>query len=231
MKYAPFLIFLFIVAHLSAQDFIDSDMRFIEVTGSAKMEVVPDQITLQFTLEEYRPRKDIGKKVEIHEIEGRLMDLLKRYAVKQEDIVLDGFNNSWYRAWYYRRQLTKRKSIQVTFRDMAQLNAIFAEVDGEGISNISIASTSHHELTEFRKEVKKNAIVAAREKAAYLLEALGENVGRVKSVHENATTPHYWYRQNTVTNVNLGAMKGGEEVEGVKPILLQYEVKVLFEIE
>lgn len=87
----------------------------------------------------------------------------------------------------------------------------------------------------FRKDVKIQAIKAAKEKAIYLLSAIGEEVGKVISVEE--INDNYNYNpyssiaslSNTI--VALDSKTSSGEINNTSLIKLKYEIKVTFEIK
>ena len=127
------------------------------------------------------------------------------------------------------------------------------------IRNIAVTSTSNKDMTSYRKEVKKQAIRMAKEKATYLLEAIDEKIGSVISVEEIISEnqvkdfgrgyPYYNYwgynygnlggnnsisnssmNSNSVMTNNSSANNDEEKIGGLSKIKLRYEVKTIFEI-
>ena len=83
--------------------------------------------------------------------------------------------------------------------------------------------------------MKIEAIKAAKEKATYLLESIGEQIGGVLSIEEIPEATNYWYNQsNMVSNSNISMNNGGNNAHGVgnvPMIKLRYEIKAKFEIK
>ena len=53
-----------------------------------------------------------------------------------------------------------------------------------GISNVSKSKVDHSKIEEFQKEVKINAIKAAKEKAGFLSSSLGQSIGKAIYIQE-----------------------------------------------
>ena len=94
-------------------------------------------------------------------------------------------------------------------------------------------------ITEYRRQVKVEAMVAAKEKASALLEAIGQKAGKVIEVIEmpESANANYWYNpysaQNLTSNCvvsqpSSGYSEGGESY--VPSIKLRFEIKAKFEI-
>ena len=98
---------------------------------------------------------------------------------------------------------------------------------------MGISELKNKNITEYRKQVKIEAMKAAKEKATYLLQSIGENIGRVITVIEMENNNSYFRReQNMFSNTMLtddSPISGTEE--NVKKIKLKYEIKVRFEIK
>lgn len=99
---------------------------------------------------------------------------------------------------------------------------------------IKISNTSNKEIQRLRKEVKMEAMKAAKAKAAYLLESVNEEIGSLLEVEEMPEEGnHPWFsRENLVSNSiinNSSNLTSG--IENVSDIKLRYEVKAKFQIK
>lgn len=227
--YSILIICVFFFSSLVAQNTLDNS-RFIKVTGSAEVNVSPDQIELEIRLVEY----DKAKKTQrLNTIEKDFFSILSKHGIGKENIKLANASFYWYYWWSNRRNTYKEKVFRVTLDSETDFLALVKALDIQGVRSLQIANTSNKELQKLRKEVKIAAIKAAKEKANYLLESIDEKLGRVITVEEvpNNTSNRYWRggdlsRSNTIV---LSEDNGGA-VDNVATIKLRYEVKVKFEI-
>lgn len=201
------------------------------------MEIVPDEIIFQIGIQEYWKEefqknaqyKDYVTKIPIEEIEKNLMAELAKAGINQDQIILSDAGNYWRSEG---KNFKKSKTIDIVLKDFKMIETIMAEVDTKGINYMKIVKLKNKNLTEYRKQVKIEAMKAAKEKAAYLLESAGETLGHIISaVEKNDKFPNFWQPQNPMSNSILSAPGNDSENDKVKKIKLQYEVTVKFEIQ
>jgi uncharacterized protein YggE len=73
---------------------------------------------------------------------------------------------------------------QVKFKDSKTMDDLVEKLDDEATQNFIIANTSHSKMTEIRKQLKINAIQAAKNKGIYLTESIGEKLGEAIKIEE-----------------------------------------------
>jgi hypothetical protein len=234
--FLPLFFLLCTLNHLYAQEASESGQRFITVTGSAEMSVAPDEIQLEFLLREYN--NPLGR-VQLEKIEEKFIKTLKKHGVKEKDILLKNGNFSWHYWWNYRRENYKYRSYYVQLSKGVDLMSLIQDLDMDGISSVNVAKSTHTRLQEFRKDVKIQAVKAAKEKADYLLESIGEAAGPVISIEEiEASSPGqspYWFRQQNImaghTNTVMGLTSTPQSIDNTSAILLRYEIRAQFSIK
>lgn len=225
----------FIILNVNAIEITKPLNQIITVTGSAEMIVPPDEIELEITMTEYGGGSTISK------IETALMKLLLGNEVPKEQVVFNGMFSSfyWYYWWHHRNDSRKSKKILVTLDAKTDFMKLVRDLDKEYISHIRITKTSNKDIQKLRREVKIEAIKAAKSKAKYLLEAVDEEVGRLITVDElselNNNQNSYWNQTTTSNVVSNSAMSysksSGGYMENVPEIKLRYEIKTQFEIK
>lgn len=151
------------------------DQNYIELTGTSKMEIVPDEIYLNIDLRE----KDTKNKESIAQLETKMFKALKKIGLDLEKQVkvLD-FTSNFQSYWLKKKDVMKSKSFQVIVHDTKTLSNLFATLEKVDISNINIVRVDHSKMDEFKKEVKIKAIKNAKENAETLAEAIGQEAGR-----------------------------------------------------
>lgn len=227
--------FIFALTSAKAIEITEPLNRIITVTGSAEMIVPPDEIELEITLTEYGSGSTISK------IENALMKILLGNDVPKEKVMFNGSFTSfyWYYWWHHRNDSRKSKKIIVTLDAKTDFMKLVKDLDKEYISHIRITKTSNKDIQKLRRDVKIEAIKAAKAKAKYLLEAIDEEVGRLITVDELAEVNHnqnfFWNHTNTSNVVSNSVMSysksRGSYVENVPEIKLRYEIKTQFEIK
>jgi uncharacterized protein YggE len=157
----------------------------IKVIGTAELEIVPDEIYMSVTLKEYT-NKD-KKKFNIEELEKNLVNYIEKVATTdKKDIKMD--NMSAYVLSMKRKNKDEiiSKSYDVKFKNSQQVYMLYSVMDSLGISKAFVSKYSHSKMDEYKKQIKINAIKAAKEKATYLLEAIGEKPGKAINIEEKS---------------------------------------------
>lgn len=196
-----------------------SDQPYIEVMGTAEKEVIPDEIYIGIVLKEKYNKQT---KVTIDEQEVKLKNAVKSLGIDLKNLYLSDADAGYVKVSYFKKDVLTQKDYTLKVSDAATVGKVFQELDKLEITDASIIKVNHSKLDTLRKEVHIMAIKAAKEKASYLLNAIGEQVGKplkVQGVEE--------YPISLMANVR-GARDGGEiwYVDGVKDQNLEvYELQ------
>lgn len=231
MKKLMTVLMLILTMGVHAQVQTNPYPKTISVTGSAEMEVVPDQIYVQIALREYN-KKGAGK-VDLEAIRKKFLESAKSVGIKESDISIVSYQgNEWLQKKKKNPDMMAGISYQVVFSDASKIDALVEKLDDEATTNFFIARTSHSQIESFRKQLKIAAVKAAKEKAKYLSEAIDEKVGVAISIEEPTETgilPMYkGVRSNTLLQES-DAYDGGDEID-FKKIKLKFEVNVIFSL-
>lgn len=218
--------FLLLTMTLASQAQAIDTRKHIEVTGSAEMSFQPDEVQLEIVLGENK--KIATKKLE--DIEKEFRAVLKKNNIDEKSIEFDRASNwYWWHYWKTRNSLNTM-TVRVTLDGKTDVLKFVKDLNKDWVSNIAIAKTDHKDKERFRKEVKIQAMKAAKEKAQYLLESVGEKVGTVLSVEElPESNPWYYSQRNLMANAVME--QNSEGVDNVAEIKIRYEIKVKFEIQ
>ena len=202
--------------------------RHISVTGSAEMLVAPDEIELEIILREDRSTENLSA------IETKFIDILKKHNINNDENPLSfGTNYQWYYWWHYKRNNYKQKTYKIKLDCSTDLLSLVKDLDYRGVHSLRISNSFNKNIQEFRKEVKISALKAAKEKAAYLLESIDEQVGKVISIEEMPENQNHYRRGDQHVYSNKIITKGAtsDDIESVTMIRLRYEVKAKFDIK
>ncbi len=154
--------------------------KTISVTGNASMEIIPDEIYVQVDLREYKKKSE--EKTDLDKIKTEFLASCKAAGIADNDISVasyDGYNmaNIWRRRKKDPELLTSI-SYQVKFSNTKLIDDLVNSLDDQATNNFRITRASHSKITEYRKQLKVQAVKAAREKALYLSEAVNEQLGQ-----------------------------------------------------
>lgn len=174
------LLLIFVIQPAFAQDNL---VKKIEVMGTAKKEIVPDEIFLTIALKEY---KQNNQKINIEVLEKQLYRTVKNADIPDEDLKIEniyGYNYDWYKKKKDTEFLARKRYI-LKLNDLNKVNELLSGVDPEGIEYVNINDYSHTKIDEYKQELKIEALKNAREKAQYLLSSIDEELGEAIEIQE-----------------------------------------------
>jgi len=204
--------------------------RKIEVSGTAEQEVTPDIINVSVALKEYMNGKT---KVTIEELEGQLKKAVTDAGIAKEDFMIN--NLFGYKDYYARKKdedFLASKQYRIRLEDLDKYNQILAGLDPKGIESTNIDSYDYSKMTEVKRELKIQSLLAAKEKATYLLSSIGEKLGSVISINEPDNNSIFQYQNpyaNTVMQYNRASSNESLDIN-FKKIKLSFQIEAVFEI-
>jgi len=223
-----FLMAALMVATISAFAQSVDLRRKIEVTGIAEQEVTPDIINVSVSLMEYLNGKT---KVTIDELENQLENAVKDAGIPKEDFTIN--NVSAYNNTYQKKKnpdFLASKQYLIKFHDLNKFNQVLGKVDPKGIQSTNIDSYDYSKMTTLKRELKIQALLAARDKATYLLNSIDEKLGNVISITEadnsNYPTPRVMYANKAM---QYNAVAPDSDID-FKKIKLSFQINAVFEI-
>ncbi len=179
--------------------------------------------------------------MKIEDIKSNFLALCKTSGIADSNITIAGY--SGYERWdyySYRRRRTEpdfMASIAYTVKvnSSEKLDAIVAAVNDKALDNFYVSHTSHSDIEKLRREVKTNAVKASKDKASYLAQSIGEEVGEALLIQEmdNGMVSDYKFRnsnnQNIYSNTLVTEQSGGNaSTPDFEKIKLRYEVQCEF---
>jgi uncharacterized protein YggE len=203
--------------------------RKIEVTGSAEQEVTPDIIYVSVSLKEYMNGKT---KVEISQLERQLQKAVNDAGIAKEDFTINNISSFNYNDPKKKAaDFLASKQYRIKVRDLNSINTILSKVDDKGIQSTGIDRYDYSKLPELRRELKIKALLAAREKATYLLSSIGEKLGGALDIQDIDNEPMNQpvYAARMFKTASADAMAAPEDID-FKKIKLNYQVRAVFEI-
>ena len=164
------------------------EISFIEVTGKSEIEVVPNEIYVDISLKE---RIENGKKLSIKLLENRLKEVLKEIQIPVESLFFSDVNAAISKTGWFREDILSTANYTLKVNGAQRLKLLFDQFKKLKISDANITKATHSKIKSLRKENRILAIKAAKEKADYLLAAIGEKTG--KPIKINETNMHNQY--------------------------------------
>lgn len=211
-------------------------IKKIVVTGSAEMEVDPDEIFVNFMLREYH--KGNKEKVGIDAIKKEFLDACFKAGIPKENISVEGMAGNAYGDWFVRKRKKDPDFVAsityiIKFTSSKGVDELVPRLNDEAVSNMYISRKSHSKMEEFRKTVKINATKAAKEKALYLAESIGEKLGGallIEEIDTGSPMPYMMKAANMAMEMSADAAYGGETSMPFEKIKIRYETRAEFEL-
>jgi len=174
-----------------AKNFLDRP--YIEVPAKAMLEVVPDEIHVEITLDE----KDIKGKETLAELEKKMYKVLTEIGIEIEDqLSIKDFSGNLSKHLLQKKQVQTRKQFVLVLDNTSHLVQLYNEFDKLMISQINIVKTDHSSLDSLKLDLYKKAMTAARKKADNLLSSSDQKVGNILHVKEVPIHSNRNYRAN-----------------------------------
>lgn len=207
--------------------------RKINVSGNAEAEVTPDIIYMSISLKEYLKDNNSKKKVEITTLENQLYNAVQSAGIPKENLMINNISSYNYATEKKKNPdflVSKQYRLKVT--DLNKFNAIMDAIDPKGIAYTNIDSYDYSKIESLKQELKIKALKAAKMKATYMVEALGDKLGGVLDIQEvnNEVFPQQNYRSNAMMMKAADAESATAEID-FKKIKLNYVVNTIFEIK
>lgn len=218
----------FAACTLQAQEVND---RYIEVTGTSEIEIVPDKIHYLIEIREYFEEEFDGKskseeyrtKVPLGQIEQQLWKVLADVGILKEAVRTQEVGDYWRRQG---QDFLVSKKYDITLTDFKQIDEIVKRIDTRGVNTMRIGELENKDMLVYHQKGKIEALKAAQRKATYLVEALGKKLGAVIRIVEdgNAGMSSFFSAQSNVRASDAVSF------DGFRTIKKYYSMQVRFEI-
>ncbi len=231
-------LFSIALTQLTAQ--VGTYHRTINVNGSAEMEVVPDEIYVQVDLREY-DKKGAGK-VSIETITNKFLAAVKSIGLTEKDISVQGYSGYDQNYWWWHKNKKKENpdmkatvSYLIKLSSTAKMDELVKKMDDEATQNFFIQRTAHSKLTEYREQLKIQAVKNAKIKAELLAGAIGEKVGEAMTINEPNDAGYYPQPRMLMANSVMMEQKAVGDAPPMevdfKKIKLKFDANVVFALK
>jgi uncharacterized protein len=218
--FLPF-IFALIVFQFKAQNNTDSQKNTIDITGTAEKEVIPDEIYVSITI---RERMEGKERITLEVQEKNFKEMLKKIGIDINLLSLSDANSDYVKIKYKQKDVLSQISYSLKLNSAKSVGDLFTGLYEIKIYDASIYKVSHSKIEEYKKELRIQAIKNAKEKAEYLTNAIGYQIGKPIIIYENA--PIYY------DNFNLRGARSSMEtmpyIDGIQSAKMQSEPEIEF---
>jgi len=224
---------------LSSAQTVDNTIkqRTINVNGHSELSITPDEIYVQIELREYNKKN--GDKVDIETIRNQFLSAAKSMNIADTDVVVQGYSGWDGNYWWYQKNKKKNPDMkagityEVKVKTVDDMDKLVDKLDDEATQNFYISRTSHSNMDSIKKQLKMQAIKNAKDEAAYLASALGDDVGKaliINDPNESSDYPRPLYKTSVMMAAEADQSAPAMNVD-FKKIKIEMNVNVTFELK
>ena len=225
------MVFLLIGTVAWAQE--NENMKYIEVTGTYEIVLIPDEIHYLIEIKEYWEEEFDKKskpeayrtKVPLHKIEQDLRTALHQSGISDNAIRTQEVGEYWRERGH---EFLVAKQFDITLQDFEQIDKIVKNVDPKGINSMRISELKNSRLPFYRQKGKVEALKVAVTKATLLVEAVGKQLGDIIRIIE----PDEAISSNPFLKLQSNAYSSmAESFDAFRTIKMNYSIRARFEIK
>jgi len=206
-----------------------ADGRYIEVTGTSEIEIVPDRIHYIIEIREYFEEEFDGKskpeeyrtKVSLNRIEQGLREVLHDAGISPDAVRTQEIGDYWRKQG---QDFLVAKTFDITLLDFKQVDEILKRMDTRGIHTMRIGELENRDMLSYHQKGKIAALKAAQRKAAYLVEALGKKLGPVIRIVEDEAGGSLPFSQSNVLSSNVVSFDSFRTIKKKYSMLVRFEI-------
>ena len=201
--------------------------NFIQVNGSAEIEVIPNQFFLSITLDQ----NDSKGRVDIDQQRRQMLSVLKSIGIDTEkQLTIANISSN-----YFKRGISLSVAkYQLLLTTAEQVIAVYDKLGEIGVSDISISRVSHSDIEQYKSDCRKQAIQNAKKVATELAEAVNQSIGSCIYIYDSnrGITPTYYNDGVVLMRVKAVSNNIQEQEEPIefKKITLSYSVNAKFRL-
>lgn len=201
--------------------------RKIEVTGTAETEITPDIIYFGISLKEYMDGKT---RINIDALEAQLVKAVADAGIPKEDFTIN--NIAGYTTYQKKKDpnFLASKQYRIKLGNLNKVNQILATLDPKAVVSTGIEGTDYSKMDQLKKEMKLKALIAAKEKATFLLSGIGEKIGGAMEVTEIEDNNNIGVMTRNVMYMAKSSADVASPDIDYKKIKLTFQIRAVFEI-
>jgi uncharacterized protein YggE len=203
---------------------------FIEVSGTAKIEIDPNEIYLQVRLREFEENKN---KISLEKLDKDFLDALKGAGIDKNRLQLSNVGSEIGKLGKKDKDAFREKTYVIKLTSGNELEKLLTKLEPVKVYQASITKITHSDIEKLKLDLKVSALKAARTKAETMVKSIGNNIGKPLMIRE-WESPVY---EPMVANVMVRAKSNDMQIEeeesetAFKKITLQTQVTAQFEIK
>ena len=231
MRFNILIIFLMVTLTAFGQEVFKGE-HFIEVTGTAEMEVEPNEIFLFVKLREFEENRT---KVQLEKLDQEFLQAVKAAGIDKKNVTLADAGSTLARIRRKDKDAFREKSYEIKLTSAAELEKFLMKIEPVKVDQLDLTRLHHTDMEKFKIELKVKALQAAQTKAQTLLKSIGAEIGKpimVRDWDQDPVQPLPQARANVLMYKNEQAdMAMEEEQIGFRKLKLRAQITAQFEIK
>lgn len=176
------------ISQTGQKNFIDQP--YIEVTGNASMEIIPNEIYISITLQE----TDKSTKKSIESQEHQLKTCLKEAGINStKKLTVVDFTSSYNNYFLFKSDVRKTKKFELIVSNGTELNKVYGILESLHIANTYIIKVAHSDIENLKLKANIKAITDAKNKSTSYTKALGQKTGKALYIREQSQLVEAYY--------------------------------------
>ena len=183
---------------------LNAGEKTFRVSGDAILRIQPDQVVLSLGVET-RGKELIDTKNKNYEIVNKAIEYCKEQGIPERYIQTDYIRINPHYSYgndvivdYY----SVNQSISIVLEDLDKYERILTELLKLGINKVDNIEFRTTKLKEYRYQVRKMAIEAAKEKAKFLSNEVDIKLGEIINIGETVTNPTNSFSRSNYANTS-----------------------------
>ena len=226
------VVLLLFVAVAQAQE--TKQIPQITVTGEGKLKVIPDEAFITLAVEN-NGKEALEVKKKNDEQVAKVLQVIKRFGIAPTDFQTQQV--SLYKNYdeaSKKQSYVAHQTLTIHLKNLSQYDALLLEVMEAGINSIQGVEFKASQLKVYESQVRKNAMVAAKQKAMdFVSELPGQKVGKALVVLDSSFTqfPRAVFSEMKTYAMAADGIEVSEETLAIGSLEINVTVTVTFALE
>jgi uncharacterized protein len=232
MRYNILIVLLLVTLTSFGQEVFKGE-HFIEVTGSAEMEVEPNEIFLFIRLREFEENR---AKVSLEKLDQDFLQALKAANIDKKNLALADAGSNLSRIRRKDKDAFREKSYELKLTSAAELEKFLEKIEPVKVQQLDLTRLSHTDMEKFKIDLKVKALQAAQTKAATLLKSIGAEIGKPIMVRDWDQDPVQPMPQARMSNMMYKSEEMDKDISeesqiGFRKLKLRAQITAQFGIQ
>ena len=203
----------------------------INVSGEGKVKVVPDEATIEVTVETKGNNSQDVKKQNDIKIEA-VLKLIKKMNLASSDFRTQRVAlNPQYDYEKKKHNYNATQTIEILLKDLSKYDELMEGLVDAGINRIDNVTFQSSKLAQYQSEARKLAIKEAKLKAEDYVSVIGQKVGRAMTISDNTQNYYPQPRYAAMKTMEMADMSTPRETLAMGEINITANVTVSFILE